>query len=336
MPFFTSLRQTLPAAILLINLSYAQTCYYPDSSVSTDIPCDSTAPDSSCCGSNSFCLSDGLCLNGNIVTRASCTDNTWASEACATQCLVVDRNAEVAITPCTSGDKTNTFVCGVNTTDCQSDSNTFTMSSDTGLLLRPSQIAVLVGSALATSTSSSIASAGASKTACASASSAGLYTSGQMAGVGCGVGLPLCIALVVVILLLRKEKRNPAEMNLMYKLPDETKSGVSFQAPPPAGQKFAQAKDRLSHVSHVSGATQNTASRRASMRMMGTQSQTWSPTPIQSQTFSEFSHSQSFLERYEAMKRNASAQSVETNRTATPYELESPFPHELSGTRMSK
>lgn len=81
-------RRLIPAAALfLIASTNAQTCYYPDGkTISKDVPCDSSASGSSCCGSDSFCLAGGLCYSGGLVTRGSCTDKNWGSPACAGYC----------------------------------------------------------------------------------------------------------------------------------------------------------------------------------------------------------------------------------------------------------
>jgi hypothetical protein len=70
----------------LLSVAHAQTCYYPDGkSISTDVPCNPDAPQSACCGSDEFCLADGLCYGGGLVTRGSCTDQSWGG-ACAQYC----------------------------------------------------------------------------------------------------------------------------------------------------------------------------------------------------------------------------------------------------------
>ena len=85
MTFLTSFSRALAAATLLIRLSSAQQCYFPNASPSTDIPCGSSGA-SSCCGSSEFCMDNGLCFGGGLVSRGSCTDKTWNSEACAGYC----------------------------------------------------------------------------------------------------------------------------------------------------------------------------------------------------------------------------------------------------------
>lgn len=86
MSFFTILR-SLPVVCLLLSVAAAQTCYYPDGlTVSQDIPCNTDASASSCCPSDSFCMDNGLCFGGGVVSRASCTDQSWESEQCADYC----------------------------------------------------------------------------------------------------------------------------------------------------------------------------------------------------------------------------------------------------------
>lgn len=71
----------------------AQTCYYPDGSVSShDTPCHSLLigdEASACCGYLDVCLDNGLCLaqaGAELVSRGSCTDQTWQSPECSQYC----------------------------------------------------------------------------------------------------------------------------------------------------------------------------------------------------------------------------------------------------------
>lgn len=70
----------------------AQTCYFPDGSVSgRDIPCRAPSSDqaSACCDFTAVCLDNNLCLDqeGNeIVTRGTCTDQQWQSADCPQFC----------------------------------------------------------------------------------------------------------------------------------------------------------------------------------------------------------------------------------------------------------
>ncbi len=60
-------------------------CYYPDGSISDDIPCRD--PTSACCSATSYCLTNGYCLSDLQVIRSSCTDQTWQSPDCPTLCI---------------------------------------------------------------------------------------------------------------------------------------------------------------------------------------------------------------------------------------------------------
>ena len=166
------------------------------------------------------------------------------------------------------------------------------MNSDTGLTLRPSQIAALVQPVLAASTPSSLAS----QTACPStaASAGGLYTPGQMAGLGCGLGLPLLFALLVTLYLLRQEKRRFNKPKLMYKLPDDCKDEFTFRPPLPP-----PVKEHPAYLSHTaSRATSTVTSRRGSMRTLRSPGP-----PVHMEALP-----QSFIERYETMKKTALVQ----------------------------
>ena len=144
--------------------------------------------------------------------------------------LTVSKDAEIAITPCKQGSTTNTFVCGLDNGDCKSSSDTFSLSSDAGLVLRPAQVAALVGSALAST------SASASHAAVAGSAGEG-YTTGEMAGLGAGIAVPLLIALGIAICMVVKEKKRWGTNKHMYKLPENCKEDdFQFKDPPPVAQ----------------------------------------------------------------------------------------------------
>lgn len=171
---------------------------------------------------------------------------------------------------------------------------------------------------------------------------AGYYSGGAMAGLAIGIALPLLLAVVVLILLLKKEKRRFSKPKLMYKLPDDVKEDYSFNPPPPvASVAPAFASNRSSHAS---GATSGVTSRRGSLGTLKTLGTLASSRPAVSQQFPS-SHSQTFLERYEAMKRSAQVQSMEASIVGSRHELDStgaPTPplenprYELSDTRQSQ
>ncbi|ODM23380.1 hypothetical protein SI65_00969 [Aspergillus cristatus] len=67
---------------LLISTVSAQTCYFVNGNVANeDVPCNTTAPISTCCNKNDICLSNGLCYlqgsNGPSFSRGSCTNKDW-------------------------------------------------------------------------------------------------------------------------------------------------------------------------------------------------------------------------------------------------------------------
>ncbi|EME40690.1 hypothetical protein DOTSEDRAFT_65358 [Dothistroma septosporum NZE10] len=214
MTFFTSFSRALAAAVLLTRLSTAQQCYFPDGTPSTDIPCGSSGQSSSCCGSDEFCMDNGLCFGGGLVSRGSCTDRTWASQACSGYCKTTDASGSVPIMPCSSNGGSTLYVCGINSTLCKDSASQFTISGGS-FVLRPSQVQALIGPAL-----NSMA-----------AEDAKLYTGGQMAGLGCGLGLPLLFCICAAFFMWQRERN--ARPKLMYKLPDGHNEFGGFKAPPP-------------------------------------------------------------------------------------------------------
>jgi len=234
------------------------------------------------------------------------------SAAWLTAVYIVSPSTGIAITPCTSNNGTNTFVCGLNSTDCQADTDTWTMADGSSLVLRPSQIVALLGSALENGTSAATSAA---------ANTSTTYTSSQMAGLGCGLGLPLGFALFAALVLLHKEKQKHAPPKLMYKLPD---NHTEFSFRPPPGLR---SQSNMSVRSHLSGRPSTTGSRRQSVGATTTAN-------------SKPAHMQSFTERYEMMKKHGRV--TEMDMGFQRHELDGTLPqrdneqwYELAEKRMS-
>ncbi|KAK7614712.1 hypothetical protein BKA81DRAFT_405909 [Phyllosticta paracitricarpa] len=229
-----------------MTISTNGTCWYPDGTLSEDVPCNSTAAAAgeatACCGSAALCMANGLCLDWGVTSRGSCTDKSWTEGGGCTQYCVNDdtsggsplRVCTIAIDPSDS-----TFACGATLSNCDQGVNTFTLTSNTVMVARPTQLArlasavgaevvVTTGAAssavsgvctLAVSAASSSASSATGVASAsggdASASGNGLqgksatdgYSSGEMAGVGVGVGAPLLLALFAALWLWRREVR---------------------------------------------------------------------------------------------------------------------------------
>ncbi|KAJ9315226.1 hypothetical protein DTO271D3_4393 [Paecilomyces variotii] len=76
----------------------ATLCYTPDGTLTSDQPCNLTAPASVCCEQGFYCTSNRLCqpanwwngVNGNPLQfiRGTCTDKTWASPECGSHCII--------------------------------------------------------------------------------------------------------------------------------------------------------------------------------------------------------------------------------------------------------
>ncbi|KAK3115569.1 hypothetical protein LTR53_004929 [Teratosphaeriaceae sp. CCFEE 6253] len=333
MPLLTSARRALPAAILFIAIAHSQTCYLPDGNTiaSNDTPCGgSNATAAACCPADSFCLDNGLCYGEGLVSRASCTDATWDSPACAGYCRTESPSSAIGITPCASDGDSNTFICGLNTTDCQAGRNTFVMSGGSGVQLRASQVATLLQSVLAASPSATAATGTSQVTvtatpaAAAAAASAGRYTATDMLILGCALGIPLFLALCAALFLLRRERQKHAKPKLMYKLPDSCKDDAiaaefTFRPPP-----LPRSSSHVSHASpYLPSSVSEDASRRASFRTMGS-----SPQPGQIQ---------SFLERYETMKQKGRVHEPKQQRHELDTGMAKELPrHELGDGRVSR
>lgn len=157
-------------------------------------------------------MDDGLCFGGGLVSRGSCTDKSWESEACAGYCKMTNAGGSIAIMPCSNNGGSPLYVCGINSSLCKNTASQFTISGGS-FVLRPAQVEALVGSAF-----SSMA-----------AEEAKLYTGGQMAGLGCGLGLPLLFCICAAFFMWRRERNGRPK--LMYKLPDDHNEFGGFKAP---------------------------------------------------------------------------------------------------------
>lgn len=286
-------------------------------------------------------MDNGLCFGGGILSRGSCTDENWESDACAGYCktgeeFVPDCTREywliylpaenpssgMAITPCKDAGKNSTFTCGLSNRGCQSD--TFQLTGSDALVLRPTQIAKLVEPALASLSSSMAASATSSATSSsqtgmatsdptsvpqiaaspsAVANGTKVYTSSDMAGLGCGLGLPLTFFLVVALCALYKERQNHTGPKLMYKLPDNHEE-FDFRKPAP----FPRTHSNYSVDSRITTRT--------------------------------FDHGKpanphSFLDRYDSMKREGKISEFQVHEMDGVSPHEPAFRHELPDKRFS-
>jgi hypothetical protein len=79
------------SALLALAAGDTQHCYYPDGTNADagTSPCNTTAAVSACCDPRDSCTISGLCLGASgWIYRSSCTDQTWTSPACPSQCHV--------------------------------------------------------------------------------------------------------------------------------------------------------------------------------------------------------------------------------------------------------
>lgn len=207
----------------------------------------------------------------------------------------------IAITPCSDDGETSTFTCGLNNSGCQSDDTTWTLTDNTSIVLRPSQIAELIESSSSNATSSQIVTSPSLAT-----NATKMYTSSDMAGLGCGLGLPLGFFLVVALCALYKERQNHTGPKLMYKLPDNHNEFGGFRPPPPA----LRAHSNYSNFSIDSRQT----------------SQTMDGKPA---------NPHSFLDRYDTMKREGKISEFQVHEMDGVSPHDPSVRHELSDKRFS-
>ncbi|KAK8206138.1 hypothetical protein IWZ01DRAFT_553165 [Phyllosticta capitalensis] len=205
-----------------MTISTDGTCWYPDrKTIPDDVPCNTTAAENgdatACCGKDALCMANGLCLNWGILSRGSCTDNSWG-KGCPQVCKDTKQSTGVRLLSCSvnSNDITrDTWACDGDG-GCDDPAATTTLTSNVLVLARPTQLASLaadVGAEVVTTkgagaSGTATAAATATGASCSADDGGGTYSSGDMAGVGLGVGVPLLLALLAAIWLWRREVRS--------------------------------------------------------------------------------------------------------------------------------
>ncbi|KAK8227522.1 hypothetical protein HDK90DRAFT_62309 [Phyllosticta capitalensis] len=206
-----------------MTISTDGTCWYPDGeTIPDDVPCNTTAGENgdatACCGKDALCMANGLCLNWGILSRGSCTDNSWG-KGCPQVCKDTKQSTGVRLLSCSvnSNDITrDTWACDGNGGCDDPGAATTTLTSNVLVLARPTQLASLaadVGAEVVTTrgagaSGTATAAATATGASCSADDGGGTYSSGDMAGVGLGVGVPLLLALLAAIWLWRREARS--------------------------------------------------------------------------------------------------------------------------------
>ncbi|KAG8628369.1 hypothetical protein KVT40_004242 [Elsinoe batatas] len=197
-------------------VSAQTTCYYPDKTIaSTDIPCSSNGQATHCCPSDSFCMSHGLCAGGGVLSRASCTDQTWGAEQCARVCRDTNPASRLSLTPCGG----RSFACGLNTTSCQTGQGIVTFDRPSALVLRPNQVAALLAAQGINTTTPSPSSTQTASEEPLYVDGQRMYPSSTVLALGLGMGFPLAFLVIAVIVMYRK--LNPRAPSDRYDPPDQ-------------------------------------------------------------------------------------------------------------------
>lgn len=172
------------------------TCYYPDKSIATGFSlCNSTlagpnSAGSACCTAGDVCTTGGYCLNSLYYPyRGACTDKSWNSDNCASECLDVAPSRTIAAVPCgDSGNFNDLFCCSLHaTTSCCNA----TFGNVFGKPFAPTTLAATsVNDANGTSTAA---------VTTVTAASAG-HSGSDATKVGVGVGVPLGVLLLLSLI----------------------------------------------------------------------------------------------------------------------------------------
>lgn len=203
-------------------MAKAQTCYYPNSTASIDTPCHSDAAASACCNDGDTCLSNGLCLaqhGPEVISRGSCTDQSWESPSCPQHCADVEIGAGAPIffvgviqgqwLSCCSTWKDNT--CDIAT---KGSNAPFFLEAGRVIFNRTSgststNITELATVTLTTTFTSTVTAAAlTSPSSSPSVSSTSLSCSNKEAAVGAGLGVSLGLALIFALGLLWRQRKH--------------------------------------------------------------------------------------------------------------------------------
>lgn len=185
-------------------------CYYPNGDLSPDdVPCNSSAEASVCCGRGWMCLSNGVCMLSQDSTvgsisgahvgstyRASCTDRSWNSTKCPSFCKTSPWKLDVyqAISSCgehswcCQNKSTNEIYC------CNLKNQTFNLDD---IQEKSIQIS-LTGDPLSYSTLSNSTTI---------SNSTGIHSastgfSSRIIALSIGLGVPFVLTLIICFLLL--------------------------------------------------------------------------------------------------------------------------------------
>lgn len=139
----------LTQALLVLNIldiAFSQTCYFPDGTIALeDLPCNSSALASTCCGRSYACLSNNICEatsetvkkpGSAIFVRGSCTDSSWTSDSCPTFCVNQtsgDKGGSAGIGKCPDGDGNEYYCVDGAPSNCSAHENVFVFSGMTKL-----------------------------------------------------------------------------------------------------------------------------------------------------------------------------------------------------------
>ncbi|MCJ1398409.1 hypothetical protein MMC11_001607 [Xylographa trunciseda] len=215
-PTLLLLLSSLPTAAAAAAAS-SSICYAADGVQSDNLPCYPDQTDSTCCMPGFKCISNGLCAPGPNITGAitpfyvgDCTDPTWSSPECLTECANSGGNG---VQPCANAGPGNFCCYGLSNADCCSnatlvfDLGVGTIVSVTSMTSTTSTASSTSGTSLVTTTSS--AAVVTSSAPAATSSAAASTNNGVAIGVGAGVGIPVGLAIIagVFYFLVWKPKR---------------------------------------------------------------------------------------------------------------------------------
>ncbi|EKG15971.1 hypothetical protein MPH_06792 [Macrophomina phaseolina MS6] len=201
-------------------------CYYPNGYVADkDQSCDLSSADAPCCPEGWHCLDGGICYleQFDYISRYTCTDRHWGSDACPKYCLSGDSVPTETAAPTTSPTSvvpTSTFDSEPSTTDNvpapaypTADPTSIQATSSSPPSVQTSVISNTNGGSLSTVY---VTLTGAATSTIASSANNNFSSSSKGVILGCAVGIPLSavfFGLLVFLLLRRHRRRSNCERN---------------------------------------------------------------------------------------------------------------------------
>ncbi|KAI1341765.1 hypothetical protein F5Y15DRAFT_375208 [Xylariaceae sp. FL0016] len=214
----TVLRLVLPTLFssFFWRVTLAQPCYFPNGNLANQhISCQDGGA-SACCDPQSVCLTNGFCMSFHqpyVLSRGSCTDQSWQSSTCPNQCQNFSKNGGCSIVLFNNSGGSAEYCCnsilaqeGSSAPICAAGVDPFIIP-DGNIIPGKGALAQFVRETEASSPTSSASSAASLPGGCTSTAISSARTSCQNAALGAGIGVPLGVLFLAAAIWAFWERR---------------------------------------------------------------------------------------------------------------------------------